>query len=73
MSVYYCIIGSSGWTVPVITGTTPPPTVDCTLCKLPSQDNKAILFGGVVADGSRVYHTNEVYMITLSKRQVVSC
>ena len=73
MSVYYCIIGSSGWTVPVITGTTPPPTAGCTLCKLPSQDNKAILFGGFVADGSRVYRTNDVYMITVAKGQVVSC
>ena len=73
MSVYYCIIGSSGWTVPVITGTTPPPTAYCTLCKLPLQDNKAILFGGHVSDSNRFYRTNDVYTITVAKGQVVSC
>ena len=61
-----------GWTVPVVTGTTPPPTAYCTLDMLPSQD-KAILFGGVVVDGrSIVNSTNSVYILALKKNQVVS-
>ena len=60
------------WTVPVVTGTRPPPLARFTLNKLPD-GNRAILFGGQVIDHFGHHFTNDAYIVTYSKDSVVSC
>ena len=65
---YYYTVGT--FTVPLFSGTPPPPIAWFTLDNLQLQ-NKAIMFGGAVAVGNRVYCTNDCYILTMSNHQVV--
>ena len=67
--MYYSTIDFS--TVPVLTGTPPPPIVFFSLHNLPTT-NMGIMFGGTVIDRTRVYCTNDTYLLSVSKSQVVS-
>ena len=66
--MYYYTVGT--FTVPLFSGTPPPPIAWFTLNNLQLQ-NKAIMFGGLVTDGNRVYCTNDCYVLTISNDQVV--
>ena len=67
--MYYYTVGT--FTVPLFSGTPPPPITGFTLDNLQLQ-NKAIMFGGMVIDGNRGYCTNDCYILTMSHDQVVS-
>ena len=43
-----------------------------TLNNIPLQANSGIMFGGTVTDSTRVYRTNDVYTVTMTKDSVVS-
>ena len=59
------------FTVPMVTGTPPPPTASFSLHNI-HLHNKAIMFGGLVNNGNRVYSTNDSYILTVLNDQVVS-
>ena len=59
------------WTVPTVTGTSPPPLAWFTVNPLPGT-NRSVIFGGVVVDDTGVYHTYDVYLVTYTKDLVVS-
>ena len=59
------------WTLPEVTGMSPPPIAACSVNTLPTS-NRAVLFGGVVIDDNGFHRSNDVYIITYTKNQVVS-
>ena len=61
----------ANWTVPTVTGTSPPPLGWFTVNPLPGTD-RAVIFGGLVVDDTRVYRTNDVYLIKYTNDLVVS-
>ena len=56
---------------PVVTGTPPPAISYFSLHNLPVP-NTGIMFGGVVANGTRRYRTNDTYTVSMMNDQVVS-
>ena len=59
--MYYSTTGVC--TTPVVTGTPPPAISYFSLHNLPVP-NTGIMFGGVVANGTRRYHTNDTYTVS---------
>ena len=49
----------------------PPPISLCSVNTLPTS-NRAVLFGGMVIDDNGLHRSNDVYIITYTKNQVVS-
>ena len=59
------------WMVPVVSGTPPPPLAYFTLSALPDE-NRAVLFGGLVIDEAGTHRTNDTYFVSYTKDHVVS-